>query len=357
MSAPGFVRRLGRASRRLFRKLWSSIQSSGSTTSSWSSGSTIPSSQRTMSLYSFSITPSITRDCASALPPNVDAFRGNTNIEHVTQNGDSGVLSVASPSPSISAASAASAAFVGHTGSLIVVNPDPSIPSTSPASSASSASSIFSIPALVSLPSLFFVKHPQTSLEHAMSTYIYPSGSSVSVEGPVTNITRDVLCPLSQSERMSHGFSPVSSHSGWSASSGRPAFSVHMKCQTSEPVLTTPQISHSRCPSRRNDNPALNPDRVEITGTSIFSGYFPSLKIRTMESLIQLVEREGKEWSRSARSQSKTIPRAPTPRPSLDRGVFVGADSLRLIPHTLASGQTARDRRLLQKRPVRFDYI
>ncbi|KAJ5191880.1 uncharacterized protein N7498_010865 [Penicillium cinerascens] len=101
----------------------------------------------------------------------MDAFRENRNIELETQNYDSGVLSMASSSPSLSAASAASAAFMGNTGSLIVVNPDPSISSTSPASSDSSASSIFSIPALVSLPSLFFVKHPQISLEHAMKMF------------------------------------------------------------------------------------------------------------------------------------------------------------------------------------------
>lgn len=187
-----------------------------------------------------------------------------------------------------------------------------------------------------------------------MSTYLYPSGSSMSLEGQVTNITREV-CPLSEPERMPRGFSPVSSHSGRPTSSGRPTFSVHMRCQTSEPVLTPPQVSQSQRPSRRNDSPTLNPDRVEITGTSIFSGYLPSLKIRTMESLIELVEREGKEWSRGSRSQSKNMSRASTPRPSWDRGVFVGADSLRLVPHTLASGQAARDRRLLQKRPVHFD--
>jgi len=314
MPEAGFVRQLRRASRKLFSRLLSKVR--------------CPSSRAT-SAYFPSISSSNPYSPYVPVPvlrPNSDASVGSIYANPVTQHGNTPVLRVMNPdppSPSASTASLSSPTSLAYLGS-----------------SKSSVSSNSSLPPLKPLPSLFFVTQPQTPLVHAMSTYLHHSRSSMSLGSQVSYNTRDVSSPT-EPQGIPRNSSLISSHSGRSTPPGCPTFSLHMKRQTSELFFTALRTSKSQRRARANDNLLPDPDRVEITGTSISSRRLPSFRVRTMDSLVELVEREGVEWSRGVYPQSSTVPFSSTP--PLNWRPFVG------IPLILRAGYFAQDRRLLRR--------
>lgn len=325
MSEPGFVRRLGWASRRLFQKLWSRIRFSGVATSSSSSSSLRARSthiyfyppETTTSPYSGvasthrSFSPhNIPYNHVSTLIPNVDALRGSTNSDQLTQNG---VLRA-----------------------LRVINPDRAISSIQP---------------LMPLPDLDFVTCPLTPLQQAVGAYLYHSRSSLSSVSSISSISQEIISqgvqipdttryvpsPPSESESISRGLSSVSSQSGWSTSSERPISSGDFR--------DTSQSSDSQRLSPVNNNSARNSHRAEITGTRISRSHRGSFRLHTMQSLMELVEQEGKEWSNGVLSRADTASSIfPTPCSSWPWRGPPGTPSVPL-PLTLVAGLVAQDRR------------
>lgn len=334
--------RMGHTSRKFIRTFWDTIcschrpeQATSKASPSSSHASTrVPA--RVSSPYN-----GIPYHRVSALM-DVDYFRGNVNADGISQNGRLEILKV--------------------------VNPDLKTGSDSEFSRSSTAGRVINRSryrphgtkkrkSTPRLPELSFVANPEPSLYLDILTSILLEEGSPPFERAV------------------------------SPSHSLPSFSMTSLDELSIPSVARivtwnniprelffhPLGPHWAIPERRDYSSNLNVNRLTCTtGTTLAGGSPSSQLVSSIDSLVDLVDRFTRQWTKQARPQSDGISRhsrvshtsaASSAKPEKSRqlswswGLFLGVDSLPTMPIVLAAAKVAQQRRLRRRQRERIEVI